>query len=84
VDEGKQYHVGNVEVQGFDKQAEQSLKSQLSPGRVVDGISLWNFFEEHKAELPTDIFPEDAIHFRRDFENASVDFSVDFRPCPKK
>jgi len=83
VDEGKQYHVGNVEVQGLDKQMEQALKSQLSPGRVVDGISLWNFFEEHKAELPADIFPENGIYLRRDFANASVDFTVDFRPCPK-
>jgi hypothetical protein len=62
---------------------EQALKSQLSRGRIVDGISLWNFFEEHKAELPMDILPEDAIHLRRDFANASVDFSVDFRPCRK-
>lgn len=83
VDEGKQYHIGNVEVQGLDGQIEQALKSQLNPGRVVDGISLWNFFEEHKTELPKNIFPEDAIRLRRDSANASVDFSVDFRPCPK-
>ncbi len=83
VDEGRQYHVRAVEVLGLDQQMEQGLKSQLGPGRVVDAISLWNFFEEHKAALPANISPEEAIHLRRDFANASVDFFVDFRPCPQ-
>jgi outer membrane protein assembly factor BamA len=83
VDEGKQYHVRTVEIHGLNLQAEEALKSQLEPGRVFDGSVFWNFFEEHKAEVPTDVSFDDVIQIRRDVANSSVDLIVDFRPCPK-
>jgi outer membrane translocation and assembly module TamA len=80
-DEGKQYRVGNVEVHGLDHQMEEALKSRLGAGQVVDGISMRNFFQERQAGLPN-IPLEEAIHLRRNFADATVDFVVDFRTCP--
>ena len=83
VDEGKQFHVRTLEIHGLNPQGEQALKSQLEPGQVFDGSVFWNFFEEHKAEVPTDVSFDDVIQIRRDVANSSVDLIVDFRPCPK-
>jgi len=83
VDEGRQYHVRSVEIHGLDLQAEQALKSQFEPGRVFDGGSLWNLFNERKAVLPTDVSIDDVIHVRHNVANTSVDLLIDFRPCPK-
>jgi outer membrane protein assembly factor BamA len=83
VDEGKQYHVRDVEIHGIDPQAEQALKSQFGYGQVFDVAPFRNFFEEHKGGLPTDVSLDDAIQVRRDLANASVDIVLDFRPCPK-
>ena len=69
VDEGKQYHVRDVEIHGIDPQAEQALKSQFGYGQVFDVALFRNFF--------------DAIQVRRDLANASVDIVLDFRSCPK-
>jgi hypothetical protein len=83
VDEGKQYHVGTVEILGLKPQAERALKSQLGTRQVFDGSSFMNFFQEYNGGLPTDVSLDDAIQLRRDEPNASVDLLVDFRPCPK-
>jgi hypothetical protein len=66
VDEGKQYHVRDVEIHGIDPQAEQALKSQFGYGQVFDVAPFRNFFEEHKSGLPTDVSLDDAIQVRRD------------------
>lgn len=83
VDEGKQYHVRDVEIHGIDPQAERALKSQFGYGRVFDVAPFRNFFEEHKSGLPTDVSLDDAIQVRRDLANASVDIVLDFAPVPK-
>ena len=78
VDEGKQYHVRDVEIHGIDPQAEQALKSQFGYGQVFDVAPFRNFFEEHKSGLPTDVSLDDAIQVRRDLANASVDIVFGF------
>jgi hypothetical protein len=58
----------------------------IDSARVVGpsmGGSLWNFFNEHKAGLPTDVSIDDVIHVRHDVANTSVDLLIDFRRCPK-
>ena len=82
VDEGKQYHVRDVEIHGIDPQAERALKSQFGYGRVFDVAPFRNFLED-KSGLPTDVSLDDAIQVRRDLANASVDIVLDFRSCPK-
>ena len=83
VDEEKQYRVRMVETYGLDPETERLLKSRLGPGQVFDSVTLWKFFDEHKAALPQDVLLNDAIQVRRDVGSASVDLIVDFRHCPK-
>jgi outer membrane protein assembly factor BamA len=83
VDEGEQYHVRMLETHGLDPKTERLLKSRLEPGQVFDTVAFRKFFDGHKAALPRDMLLNDAIHVRRDVGDASVDLTVDFRPCPK-
>jgi outer membrane protein assembly factor BamA len=82
VDEGGQYHVRTVETHGLDPKTERLLKSRFEPGQVFDSIAFMKFFDERKAAFPRGVSVNDAIHVRRDVEDASVDLTADFRPCP--
>ena len=83
VDEEKQYRVRMVETYGLDPETERLLKSRLEPGQVFYSVSFRNFFEEHKAALPTNASLHDAIQVHHDVRSAKVDLIVDFRPCPE-
>lgn len=83
VDEEEQYHVRMLETRGLDLKTERLLKSLLEPGQVFDSVAFRKFFDEHRTALPRDVSLNDAIHVRRDVEDASVDLTVDFRPRPK-
>ena len=82
VDEGGQYHVRMVETHGLDPKTERLLKSRFEPGQVFDSLAFRRFFDEQKAALPRGVSLNDAIQVRRDVRDASVDLSVDLRPCP--
>ena len=82
VDEGGQYHVRTVETHGLDPKTERLLKSRFEPGQVFDSLAFRRFFDEQKAALPRGVSLNDAIQVRRDVRDASVDLSVDLRPCP--
>ena len=82
VDEGGQYHVRMVETHGLDPKTERLLKSRFEPGQVFDSVAFRKFFDEQKAALPLSVSLNDAIHVGRDVGDASVDLTVDFRPCP--
>jgi Surface antigen variable number repeat len=84
VDEGGQYHVRMLETHGLDPKTERLLKSRLEPDQVFDSVAFRKFFDEHKAALPREVSLNDAIHVRRDVGDASVDLTVDFRPCPNR
>ena len=82
VDEGVQYHVRMVETHGLDPKTERLLKSRWEPGQVFDTVAFRKFFDEQNAALPRGVSFNDAIHVRHDVGDASVDLTVDFRPCP--
>jgi outer membrane protein assembly factor BamA len=82
VDEGKQYFVGTVSIQGLDSKVEQLLQSQLVPGQVFDDYALRQFLKEHKAELPENLSDDDVLRINRDARTATVNVIVDSRPCP--
>jgi len=82
VDEGGQYHVRMVETHGLDLKTERLLKSRFEPGQVFDSLGFRRFFDEQEAALPRGVSLNDAIQVLRDVGDASVDLSVDFRPCP--
>ncbi len=79
------YHwtLSDTQTYGLDPETERLLKSRLGPGQVFDSVTLWKFFDEHKAALPQDVLLNDAIQVRRDVGSASVDLIVDFGHCPK-
>jgi hypothetical protein len=82
VHEEKQYRVRMVETYGLDQETERLLKSRLE-GQVFDGVGLWKFFDEYKPTLPKDVLLNKAFQLSRDVGSSSVDFTGDFRLCPK-
>jgi len=82
VDEGKQYHVGNIEVHGLSQQMEHDLRSKFETGQAVDAVSLSDFLESHIAGNRMHS-SDGPFRLRRDSANATLDLFVDLRPCPK-
>jgi hypothetical protein len=83
MDEGKQYHVRTLYIEGLDPNTLQLLESQLRPGQVFDQPSFRRFFVEHRAALPTNISIGDAIQVKIDGASSGVDIVVDFSaPSP--
>ena len=82
VHEGKQYHVGTVEIYGLAGTDDQALRSQVSPGQVFDARAFAKFTEKYRAGHPRDTLSDRAIWLRRNAANGTVDIVVDFRPCP--
>ena len=82
VDEGRQYHAGNIELHGLNQQTERDLRSKFESGQIVDAISLSDFLESHVAG-PRLHSGDSPFILRRDYENATLDLFLDVQPCPK-
>ena len=80
VDEQRQYRVGEFEILGLDQGLESELKSILKPGEIYNSKLVYDFFADHKAVLPTDVWPE-SMRINRDTRNGLLSGVFDFRTC---
>ena len=80
LDEGVQYRLGNIEIEGLNPTLEKELRSKIKPGEVVNVQLIADFYQDHRSELPEDVEPEDtALH--RNVKERIVDAFFDFRSC---
>ena len=80
VDEQRQYRVGEFEILGLDQGLESELKSILKPGELYNSKLVYDFFRDHKAVLPTDVWPE-SMRINRDTRTGLLSGVFDFRTC---
>jgi len=80
VDEQRQYRVGRFEILGLDQELESQLKSILKPGEIYNSKLVYDFFREHKAALPSDVWPE-SMRVNRDVRSGLLSGVFDFRTC---
>ena len=83
VDQERRYTIANIAFLGLDTGAQNKLKVPQENGEPLN-FALWkDFFEEDKSHLPPHASPDKNMRVRRDVSNATVDITIDFRPCPK-
>ena len=80
VDEQQQFRVGRFEILGLDQELESQLKSILKPGEIYNSKLVYDFFREHKAALPNDVWPE-SMRINRDARTGLLSGVFDFRTC---
>jgi hypothetical protein len=80
VDEQRQYRVGRFEILGLDQELESQLKAILKPGEIYNSKLVYDFFIEHKAVLPSDVWPE-SMRINRDTRTGLLSGVFDFRTC---
>jgi len=80
VDEQQQYRVGRFEILGLDQELESQLKSLLKPGEIYNSRLVYDFFREHEAVLPNDVWPE-SMRINRDTRTCLLSGVFDFRTC---
>jgi Surface antigen variable number repeat len=81
VDQGKQYHVGQLTILGLDPSLESLLKSKLVPGDIFNWDRVLDFYQSQQAVLPPHASPEDDQVYRVP-KTDKVDVWLDFRACP--
>jgi hypothetical protein len=80
LNEGKQYRVGSVEIQGLDPSLEVPLRSIIVPGEVFDPDLFFAFVKESKSDLPPRGI-EDRLQLHRNHNTGIVDVMVDTQSC---
>jgi surface antigen-like variable number repeat protein len=80
VDEQRQYRVGQFEILGLDQELDSQLKSVLKPGEIYNSRLVYDFFKEHRAVLPSDVWPE-SMRVNRDARTGLLSGVFDLRTC---
>jgi outer membrane protein assembly factor BamA len=81
LDEGRQFRVRKIEVQGLDPQTEGRLKLQMKPGDIFNSDLVGDFFADNKNILPPGASPENA-ELHKNEKNGTVDVLFRFPTCP--
>ena len=81
LDEGRQFRLRKIEVQGLDPQTEDRLKWQMKPGDIFNSYFVEAFFADNKNILPSGASPENAELYKNE-KNRTVDVLFRFPTCP--
>jgi len=81
LDEGKQYRIRSVEVQGLDPQMKGALKWRLQPGDLFNYELFKDFFTDNENVLPSGASPVNA-ELHKDEKNGTVDIRFVLPSCP--
>jgi outer membrane protein assembly factor BamA len=79
--EGKQFHVGRVEIFGLPPSVTDELKVALKPGDVFNRSLLDELVDKDMPLLPEGA-SRHVLGMRADAKKGTVDITVDFRPWP--
>jgi outer membrane protein assembly factor BamA len=83
VDEQESYRIAKIEFLSRDTKAQNKPTFPQERGDVFN-MSRWrSFFEENKSHLPEDAALNRNMRVRRNASDATVEITLDFRPCPK-
>ena len=81
LDEGKQFRVRTVEVQGLDPQTKGALKWRLQPGDLFNYEFFKDFFTDNENILPSGASPLNA-ELSKNEKSGTVDIRFVFPSCP--
>ena len=81
LDEGKQFRVRTVEVQGLDPQTKGALKWRLQPGDLFNYEFFKDFFTDNENILPSGASPLNA-ELSKNEKSGTVDIKFVFPSCP--
>jgi len=81
LDEGRQFRVRKIEVQGLDPQTESALKWRIHQGDIFNFELFKEFFADNKDILPPGTSPENAELFKNE-KNGTLDVRFRFPTCP--
>ena len=81
LDEGKQFRIRSVEVQGLDPQMNGALKWRLHPGDIFNYELFKDFFTDNENVLPSGASPVNA-ELHKDEKSGTVDIRFVFPSCP--
>ena len=81
LDEGKQFRIRSVDVQGLDPQTRGALKWRLQPGDLFNYEFFKDFFTDNKNILPSGASPLNA-ELRKNEKSGTVDIRFVFPSCP--
>jgi outer membrane protein assembly factor BamA len=85
IDEGQQFHIGEVTLPGFDPEEARKLlgNSGLQTGAVFSPRLIDDFMARNKSALPHDADAEDDVERRINEQNATVDLILKFKREPQ-
>jgi len=83
LDEGRQFHVRKIRVQGVDPRTEGSLKWRIHPGDIFNNELFEDFFADNKGILPAGASPRNA-ELTKIEKNGTVDIRVVLQTCPQR
>jgi hypothetical protein len=83
IEEGKQFHIGKINVQGLDPGMSRQLfeGSGLTPGNVFSTSRLEEFVKRNQSILFYGDRTEDDVERRLDEDSSTVDLSFRFNDC---
>ena len=81
LDEGEQFRIRGVEVQGLDPLTKGALKWRLQPGDLFNYELFKDFFTDNKGILPSGASPVNA-ELHKDEKNGTVDIRFVLPSCP--
>lgn len=84
LDQGKQFHVGDVVVDGLNAETEEILRSTIKPGDVFRYEAVEKFIDENKSALPPDASLRDFELTLKNVKDGTVSMHFDFFTCPNR
>jgi outer membrane translocation and assembly module TamA len=84
LDQQKQFHVGDVVVDGLDAKTESNLRSTIGPGDVFRYEAVEKFIDENKSALPPDASLRDFKLTLKNVKDGTVSMHFDFFTCPDR
>lgn len=81
IDEGRQYHMGNLQF-GGNANAADKLRTRwtIESGQPFDQTYVTKFVEENRSLLPSTFDQQSAIKFARDCKTSTVNILIDLDP----
>jgi outer membrane protein insertion porin family len=81
LDEGKQFRVRTVEVEGLNPQTRENLKWRLRPGDIFNFELLKAFFTDNKNILPSGASPLN-VELLKNEKSGTMEIRLVFPSCP--
>ena len=84
VDEGRQFHIGKIEVQGLEPSIRHSLIWNIKTGDAFNVKAVQKFFDDNKPNFPVGSYWGSDPQIVRNMKTSTVDINLTFLSCPDR